>query len=134
MENQNNDSDDDAIYFFDATKFTLYDMNDYDMSGEESEGENSKEESENIENERRVAYENARYHMDKVFQLLVEYAEAVKEREEEFYKRHPNPTPLQKSVYGESLNFYWTGLRINVIPNTNIHNCTMLQLMYLFPI
>ena len=54
-------------------------MNDYDMSGGESEeGENSKKENENIENKRCAAYDNACYHTTKVFQLLVEYAEAVK--------------------------------------------------------
>ena len=37
MENMEDDSDDGQIYFFDATKLTLCEMEDYDLSGEESE-------------------------------------------------------------------------------------------------
>ncbi len=80
-------------------------MEDYNLSGEESENEMLEEESESLENERCIAYNNACHHMTSVFNLLVAYAEAVKNREEQFYKTHPNPTPLQRSIYGETLNF-----------------------------
>ena len=78
------DSDDVQIYFFDVTKFTLCEMEDYDLSGEESENEMLEEESESLENEHRIAYDNAHHHMTSVFNLLVAYAEAVKIREEQF--------------------------------------------------